>query len=226
MYIFAEAATTMIIPKKIKELKEGILRLLVGLQTGNDVNRNRRRYATPLLKEGVASISDRVTEGGFLGELDHPIDKDPVRQVTVLYKEASHKFCEMGWDGNKLVAVIETLRTPNGEILKNLAEDKIPIGFSFRGMGDLKPVTENGQSIYEVVGPLHVVTWDAVTYPSHSAAKLIEITENVTRTIHESAGLCESNGMVCTSEGYCYFPNDFDRLVEQRIIRLQDKYTL
>jgi len=226
MYIFAEAANTMVIPKKIKKLKEGVLRLLVGLQTGGDVNRNRRRYATGLLKEGVNSIKARVKEGGFLGELDHPIDKDPVRQVTVLYAESSHKFCEMGWDGNKLVAVIETLRTPKGTILKNLAEDKIPVGFSFRGMGDLKQMMEDGQPVYEVVGPLHVVTWDAVSYPSHNAAKLIEITENVTRMIHESTGLCECNGMICTSEGYCYFPNDFDRLVEQRIIRLQNKYIL
>jgi len=144
----------------------------------------------------------------------------------VLYKEAAHQFCEMGWDGNKLVAVIETLRTPNGEILKNLAEDGIPIGFSFRGMGDLKQVMEGGRPVYEVLGPLHVVTWDAVSYPSHKDAKLIEITESVTRVIHESTGLCECNGMVCTSEGYCYFPSDFDRLVEQRIIKLQNKYSL
>lgn len=226
MYIFAESAQTIGIAKKVKKIKEGRIRADVVVQTGGDVNRNHRRYATKLLKDGVEMINPRIKEGSFLGELDHPIDKDPVRQVTVLYKESSHQFCEMGWDGNKLVAVIESLRTPNGEILKNLAEDGIPIGFSFRGMGDLKQIVENGQHIYEVVGPLHVVTWDAVSYPSHEAAKLIKITENVTKTIHESTGLCECNGMICTSEGYCYFPNDFDRLVEQRIIRLQDKYSL
>lgn len=226
MYIFAESAQTMCTAKKVKKLKEGRIRADVVVQTGGCVNRNRRRYATNLLKDGVETVRSRIQEGSFLGELDHPIDKDPVRQVTVLYKESSHQFCEMGLDGNKLIAVIETLRTPNGEILRNLAEDGIPIGFSFRGMGDLRQINEAGKSVYEVVGPLHVVTWDAVSYPSHEGAQLIRITENVTRTIHESTGLCECNGMICTNEGYCYFPNDFDKLVEQRIIRLQDKYKL
>lgn len=226
MYIFAESAQTMGVARNIKKLREGRIRANVIVQTGGDVNRNYRRYATQILKDGVESVRPRINEGSFLGELDHPIDKDPVRQITVLYKESAHQFREMGWDGNKLIAVIETLRTPNGEILKNLAEDGIPIGFSFRGMGDLKQVMENGRPIYDVIGPLHVVTWDAVSYPSHKDAKLIEITESVTRMIHESTGLCECNGMICTSEGYCYFPSDFDRLVEQRIIRLQNKYSL
>jgi len=226
MYIFAESAQTMCVAKKVKKLKEGRIRADVIVQTGGNVNRNRRRYATNLLKDGVDSILPRVKEGSFLGELDHPIDKDPVRQVTVLYKESSHQFCEMGMDGDNLVAVIETLRTPNGEILKNLAEDGIPVGFSFRGMGDLRQIMEGGRPIYEVIGPLHVVTWDAVSYPSHEGAKLIKITENVTKMIHESTGLCECNGMICTSEGYCYFPNDLDKLVERRIVRLQDKYKL
>jgi hypothetical protein len=217
----------MVVPKKIKTLKEGKIRMLVGLQTGNEINRNGRRYKSDTLREGVESIKHRVATGEFLGELDHPIDKNPVRQLTVLYKESSHKFCEMGWDGDKLVSVIETLSTNNGETLKNLVvKDKVPIGFSFRGMGDLKQVMENNRSIYEVVGPLHVVTWDAVSYPSHQEARLIEITEGVTRMIHESVGINESNGMVCTSEGYCYFPNDFDKLVERRIIKLKNKYTL
>jgi hypothetical protein len=226
MYIFAEAAHTMVIPKKVKTLKEGRIRADVVVQTGGDINRNRRRYATQLLKDGVLTIQPRIKEGSFLGELDHPIDKDPVRQVTVLYKESAHQFCEMGWDGNKLIAVIETLRTPNGKILRDLAEDGIPVGFSFRGMGDLQQITENKRQVYEVIGPLHVVTWDAVSYPSHAEAKLIKITESVTRMIHESTGVCENEGMVCTNEGYCYFPNDFDRLVEQRIIKLKEKFTL
>jgi len=226
MYIFAEAAELMGVPKKLKTLKEGRMRMRVGLQTGGDVNRNRRRYQKSIIDEGVKTIRPRMKEGSFLGELDHPIDKDPVRQVTVLYAESAHQFCEMGWEGNKLIAILDTLRTPKGEILKNLAEDGIPVGFSFRGMGDLKQVTENGGPVYEVMGPLHVVTWDAVSYPSHSEAKLIEITESVTRVIHESTGLHEVNGLVCTSEGYCYFPNDFDRLVEKRIIRLKDKFKL
>ena len=32
------------------------------------------------------------------------------------------------------------------------------------------------------------------------------------------------DGLICTEDGYCYFPNDFDKLVEQRIIDLKGKY--
>lgn len=227
MFIIAEDTGLRTIPKKLKTLKEGRLRMRVGIQTAGDINRNRRMYSKGLLESGVCSIKPRLAEGDLLGELDHPIDKNPVRQVTVLYKEASHQFKEIGWDGNTLVAVIETLRTkPNGENLRILAEDGIPIGFSFRGMGDLKQGINEGRQFFEVKPPLHVVTWDAVSYPSHQGARLIEITEGVTRMIHESANLYENNGLVCTSEGYCYFPNDFDQLVERRIIKLKNKYEL
>lgn len=227
MFIINEDTGLRTVPKKLKNLKEGRLRMRVGLQTAGDINRNKRLYTKGLLEGGVNTIMPRVSSGDFLGELDHPIDKNPVRQVTVLYSKASHQFKEIGWDGNTLVAIIETLRTkPHGENLKVLAEDGIPIGFSFRGMGDLKQTTSGGRQIFEVRPPLHVVTWDAVSYPSHQGARLIEITENVTRMIHESANIYENNGLVCTSEGYCYFPNEFDQLVERRIIKLKNKYEL
>jgi len=227
MYIISEAPSVRTIPKKLKSLKEGKIRLKVGLQTGDVINRNRRRYGKGLLESGVKSVGDRVKEGSFLGELDHPTDKASAsRQITVLYKEASHKFCEMGWEGNKLVSVIDTLRTPNGTILKNLAEDGVPVGFSFRGMGDLKQINEGGKTFFDVQPPLHVITWDAVSYPSHEGARLIEITESVTKIIYETTGISESNGMICTEDGHCYFPNDFDTLVEKRIIKLVNKFKI
>ena len=135
-----EAPTIRSIPKKLKNLKEGRIRIRACLQTGDVVNRNKRKYSKSLIESGVANVKPRINEGSLLGELDHPVASNAnsvARQVTVLFKEASHKFCEIGWDGNKLVSVLETLRTPNGEILRNLAEDGIPVGFSFRGISNL-----------------------------------------------------------------------------------------
>lgn len=237
-YIINEFANIRSIPKKVKKLKGDKIRMECVLQTVGDVNRNRRRYSKELMESGMSKVADRIREGSFLGELDHPLTKDPGRQVTVLYKNASHRIMEYGWDGNKLVGVLETLRTPNGKILKNLAEDGIPVGYSFRGMGDLRQMYESNGVVYDVVGPLHVVTWDAVSHPSHAQAKLIRITEPVERRlhetatlmmeessiIHESAGIAESNGLICTTEGVCYLPNDFDKLVDQRIAKLISNY--
>lgn len=226
MYIFSEDAGLRAIPKKLHGGKKGRIRAEVCLQTAGEVNRNKRLYSKNLLESGVMLIRPRITDGEFLGELDHPIDKNPVRQITVLYTKASHQFKEIGWDGNHLKAVIETLSTHNGKDLKALAEDGVPIGFSFRGMGDIRQGMMNGSSFYDVQPPLHVVTWDAVSYPSHPKAKLIKITEGVQTIIHEAVGLSSNNGLICTSEGYCYFPNDFDKLVEQRVIHLKNKYLL
>lgn len=231
MFIINEEASTTSIPFNIKSTKEKI-RFECILQTVGDINRNRRRYSRGLVEEGIVKINERIKEGSFLGELDHPISSEPQRQVTVLFANASHRIIDIGWDGNKLVGTLESLRTPMGTILKNLAEDGIPIGFSFRGMGDLKEVNENGVVIHDVQPPLHVVTWDAVGHPSHKEAKIVKINEATISaiykkvTIHESSGVNESNGMICTSEGVCYLPDQFDKLVDQRKIRLIDKYKI
>jgi hypothetical protein len=242
MFIIAE--TTMSgIPQKIRKGKNNNLRFEACIQTADDINRNRRRYPKDLLENGIAAIRPRIQAGNFLSELDHPLSREPSRQTTVLYKEASHRFMDMGWDGNRLVAVVECLRTPNGQILSNLAEDGLPVGFSLRAMGDLKLVTESGSQYHEVVGPLHCVAWDSVSYPSHAQATLIKITEGVVRKIHEgvglgcnslnesmsailheSTGIVEDDNLICTAEGVCYLPSHFDQLVEQRVIDLVDKF--
>lgn len=224
-FIIVESGGISSIPTNIKKGRDKI-RCEVCLQTANDVNRNKRRYRKELIEGALAKLQERIGEGSLLGELDHPIDRNPVRQVTVLYKEASHRFMETGWDGNKLISVIETLRTPNGTILKNLAEDGIPVGYSFRGMGDLRQVNEGGQIFFEVQDPLHAITWDAVSYPSHLQAKTIKITESVANTLFESVGFIEESGYIKTEDGIIYFPNDFDKLVEQRVIDLTDKFKI
>lgn len=172
------------VPRNVKNVKENV-RFECILQTVGVVNKNKRRYSREVLEEGLSKVRKRIKDGAVLGELDHPLDKNPIRQMTVMYKEASHRILDYWWDGNKLMGVIETLRTPNGNILKNLVEDGVPVGFSFRGMGDLKTITEGGKSVYEVVSPLHVITWDAVSNPSHEDARII-------RTLREGSEYFES----------------------------------
>jgi len=153
------------------------------------------------------------------------------RQLTVLYSRSSHRILEIGTDGNKVIGIVETLRTPNGKILKNLSEDGIPVGFSFRGAGEVNKITEGGNFYFEVTAPLHIVTWDSVSYPSHKEAKVVRISESTfsdagVRIVHESIDIRERDGMICTKEGICYLPNDFDKLVEKRIIRLKNKFKI
>lgn len=217
-------------PKKIKKTKDKI-RMECVLQTVGDMNRNKRIYDKHTLQESINSLSERIENGEFLGELDHPLDSNPTRQITVLYKEASHKFCETGWDGNKLVSIIETLAaTENGRVLRDLvAKDKVPVGFSYRGMGNLQQIFESGQRCFKVTGPLQTITWDAVSYPSHKEAKLVKVTEGVSNAIHESINInniiTESNGVICTEDGMCFLPNDYDRYIEERVNNLVNKFS-
>jgi hypothetical protein len=246
MYIINEYSVNSI-PRNVKKGKDKV-RFEAVLQTVGDINRNKRRYTKGLLEEGLSKVKDRLGEGIFFGELDHPIvsgQNAASRQLTVLYKEISHRILEMGWDGHKLIGSLETLRTPNGNILRNLVEDGIKVGFSFRGMGDIRPVMENGQQIKEIVGPLHVVCWDAVSFPSHKEAHITKINESALQDIknsvncgclnesmlpdfitHSLSEITEENGMICTNEGICYLPNDFDRFVEERVVKLTNKFKI
>lgn len=226
MYILNEGATIMETPSKIKKMKNKI-RMECILQTTGDINRNGRRYSRHVVENGISSVEEKIKKGMFLGELDHPIDRNPTRQVTVLYKEVSHRIIETGWDGNKLIGIVETLSTQNGKNLMGLAvEDKIPVGFSFRGMGDVQQINEGGRTINEVKGPIYVVTWDAVSNPSHEQATMIRITEDTSKIIQESFANIEyeeKNGMICTSEGICYIPNTFDMMVERKLVSVKEK---
>jgi hypothetical protein len=131
---------------------------------------------------------------------------------------------ECGWDGNKLTGVIETLyATKNGRTMRDLVlVDQIPIGFSYRGMGELERGHANGKAIFKVTGPMTTITWDCVSFPSHKDATIIKITEGVKKQIYESVNyeniqtIDEGSGLICTSDGVCFLPNDYDRFVEER----------
>lgn len=248
MYILNDNTQVRSYPKNIKSFKnKNYIRMECVLQTADEVNRNKRSYDKSTLQESIDKIMPRIKGKEFVGELDHPISKDPARQLTVLYKECSHVITDLGWNGNSLIGVLETTNTPNGQILRGLAEQGIPVGFSYRGMGDLRPVYEDGQQTFKVVGPLHTVTWDSVSYPSHPTAKMtrisegidfsnnknktlnenfsaIKVTDDIAKMIYESIDLStiisENNNYICTENGVCYLPNEFDRMLELRKSKL------
>ncbi len=230
MFILREESGVFAAPEIKKKSRDSIIFEAI-LQTAGDINRNGRIYEKSTLQESIDKISDRIRGREFMGELDHPLSADPSRQCTISLKEVSHAILEMGWNGDKLVATMQTLRTPNGQILKNLAEDGIILGFSYRGMGDLKQIREDaGRPIYRVIGPLLSITWDCVSHPSHKLAKITKINESVLTSIYESFDpttiIREDSNMICTSDGICYVPNSFDRQVEMRIKNLKNKFTL
>ena len=189
------------------------------IQTVDEVNQNNRMYPSGVLSEGMGSCDGRMKRRAFLGELDHPFPSgnqafDGMRQTTVALEGVSHLIRDYEFRGNKLYGEMETTSTPKGNILFGLLKDKSGIGFSMRGMAELDRMPNHNL----VKGPLTIITFDAVSQPSHKAA-VVDFNE----MRFESSMLTEQAGMICC-DGKCYMPDYFDKLVETKMINFFDRW--
>jgi len=200
---------------EIESTKNGKAVFRLALQDADTPNRNKRYYPKNVLMEGINNCMEKIKSRSFLGELDHPIPTgkfDEVRQTTVLLSEVSHVVRDVEWRDNVLWGELETLDTPKGKIAYNLIKDKIGIGTSMRGMGELQH-----RGDYKIVkGPLIIICYDLVTSPSH---KISRIDEQQVR--FES--IQENTNMICV-DGRCYLPNYFDKLVETKMIQFFNRW--
>lgn len=202
--------------EKVKKYIDGKVIFEAYLQEKDVKNQNKRVYPGGVLDKAMKKIQAKIDKRGFIGELDHPISDDQTRQTTVLYKEGSHIIRSWGWDGPFIRGIIETTPyTQNGKALSGYILDRVPVGFSLRGLADV----EDRQTHQEVLDPLIIIAYDCVSEPSHNTATIQEIrNENVVRIVNESKHL------IRCSNGKCYIPNYFDELVERRIINLVKRY--
>jgi len=203
-------------PEKVKKYTDGKVIFEAYLQEADVKNQNKRLYPKAILDESMTKLNDKIKRRSFLGELDHPTSGDQTRQTTVQYQNISHIIREWGWDGSMIRGVVETTPyTPNGKILSGLIYDRVPVGFSLRGLADV----EDKGTHQEVMAPLITICYDSVSEPSHHSATIQEIkNENVIHIINESKHLIQCNN------GRCYLPDYFDELIEQRILKLTKKY--
>lgn len=214
--IYQEAEIVKKLPQK------AIFRMT--LQTADDKNRNRRIYPKKVLTEGLEECRDRMSRRAFFGEMDHPVptgnrDFDMIRQTTVSLKEVSHIIRDYEFQGNRLVGELETTRTKYGKDLLGLLLDKVGVGMSLRGMGEI----ERNGDINIVGGPLLVISYDSVSAPSHTAA-IVDFKECTfeSHMLTEHI-ICESNDVVCVGD-QCYLANYFDKLVESKVYKFFDKW--
>jgi hypothetical protein len=170
-------------------------------------------YERRVLEEGMQNCRPRIQTRAFFSELDHPIPTgndaiDGIRQTTVALEKVSHIVRSYDFKGNLLVGEMETTRTPNGMILLGLLRDKAGVGFSMRGLAELERLPD-----YNLVkSPLTIISFDAVSMPSHRSA-VVDFND----MRFEATALTESKGMICAN-GKCFLPDYFDRLVETKVI--------
>ena len=158
-------------------------------QRGNYVNQNNRVYMTKTLAESVGGIKEKISNRALVGNLDHPIGAEE-KVLQLLLSEASHLITGLDVKGNDVMGKLETLNTPNGQILSNLLEDKVYVGISLRGGGKTIPGKFEGREVDIVESPLKIITYDAVANPSNTMAQLKMISESV----HEYVDRCLFDG--------------------------------
>lgn len=193
------------------------------LQTVDDLNRNRRVYPKTVISQGMETCKDRMTKRCFFGELDHPIPEgnstfDPIRQTTVLLKYASHIITDYYFEGNKLIGHVETTSNRYGKDLHGFLLDKIGVGMSMRGMAELERLEDRSV----VKGPLTIISYDAVSMPSHSSA-VVDFNEMRFEKKDYVTSLTESKDLICAN-GKCYLPDFFDKLVETKVIKFFESW--
>jgi hypothetical protein len=191
------------------------------LQTVDEVNQNKRLYPKKVLAEGMENAKERIKRK-LGGEMDHPLvsgneQYDGMRQTTVLLKEVSHYIRDYEFQGNKLIGECETARTYHGKNLLGMLIDKMIFGMSMRGMAEL----EQNHGVNVVQSPLYVITFDAVSLPSHKSA-LVDFNE---MKFESKNLLTESScGTVCLPNGVCYLSNYVDMLIETKVIKFFDRW--
>jgi hypothetical protein len=149
----------------------GIVRFESHLQDTKP-NRNKRLYNEDVLTHAISApaVQERLRTRTMYGEANHPFTTDLARQMIIDQTRISHIVTGLdGARGGVVRGQLETAATACGRDMRGLiVENKSTVAFSMRGMGGVRKV--QGQDLVEVTKPLALVTYDWVTFPSHSGA--------------------------------------------------------
>jgi len=190
-----------ITPKQINEsISTNNGRLIVEgvLQRAESENQNGRIYPSGILKREVDKYKGReIKENRAYGELDHP------ESSVVELKNTSHIIREIWWEGNDVIGKVEVLKTPSGNILKELLEAGCTVGISSRGMGSVKESTNGGTVVVE--DDFDLICWDFVSNPSTHGAFLRPVNESVNRTNKPNYNKINTlvRDIICEIDGVC-----------------------
>lgn len=134
----------------------------------NERNQNGRIYQLDEMTGEVSRyMNDMVKTRRAIGEMNHP------QSTEVNPVNACHLVTELKQHGNYFMGKSLILDTPMGQLLKSLVKDKIQMGISTRGLGNL---TESSSG--KKVTNFHLICLDVVHQPSVQNAMLESILES------------------------------------------------
>jgi hypothetical protein len=131
-------------------------------------NQNGRIYQLDeMVREVGRYMSDMVKTRRAIGEMNHP------QSTEVNPVNACHLVTELRQNGNYFMGKSLILDTPMGQLLKSLVKDKIQMGISTRGLGNLAEAADGKR-----VSNFHLICLDVVHQPSVQNAMLESILES------------------------------------------------
>ena len=131
-------------------------------------NQNGRVYqGEEMIKEVERYTSDMIKTRRAIGEMNHP------QSTEVNPVNACHLVTELKQNGNYFIGKSLILDTPMGQLLKSLVKDKIQMGISTRGLGNLTESSGGKQ-----VSNFHLICLDVVHQPSVQNAMLESVLES------------------------------------------------
>jgi len=134
----------------------------------NKANQNGRVYQLDeMTKEVGRYMTDMVKTRRAIGEMNHP------QSTEVNPVNACHLVTELRQNGDYFMGKSLILDTPMGQLLKSFVKDKIQMGISTRGLGNLSE-SSNGKT----VSNFHLICLDVVHQPSVQNAMLESILES------------------------------------------------
>ncbi len=90
--------------------------------------KKKRIFTKNALKEQVENLKKEVAERRLIGELGPPTD------LYIHISNASHIVTDLYMDEDRLMARIEPIHTPSGEVLKRLINEGVKIEFRMSGI--------------------------------------------------------------------------------------------
>lgn len=134
--------------------------------------RNGRHYSEELWENVLKNplVQEQFKNGGIVGELDHPADRDDIctEKVAIIMPEPPVK------KAGQYYGKFNILDTPCGRIVYTLAKAGFKLGVSSRGTGDVDEYTEEvDPSTYEFT------CFDVVLLPAVESARMNLVTEGL-----------------------------------------------
>jgi len=166
------------------------------LQESEVKNKNNRYYSSTICESIVNQLAPKAIGRSLLMEIDHPlfVSSDPEvlkkRASIIEINNCAALIREIGFKNKQISCVFETLSGFKGPDLYNLiTKDKVDIGFSLRALGAVETLQDGTIMVKD---PIRPITYDIVSNPSHTTAKVLEfLPESASEFIPDNNVICE-----------------------------------